>query len=247
VGLELAEQLPGVQAILGSVGGGGLMAGVCSAFEDQPKVEIIGCQAKGAASMVRSFEKGKAVTLEGGAHTFADGIAVKVASEVMRKLLATRIKRMFEADDEAMAGAIVTLLERTKVTAEGAGALPLACLTEHASGFKGKKVALLISGGNIDVNLLARILDLGLIRAGRRIRVNVFLPDRPGSLSRLTQLLAAEGVNVLQAIHDRNEPGATLDTAEVALTLETRGRDHADRIVAVLEREYGAQRVILAR
>ncbi|MCC7442353.1 MAG: threonine ammonia-lyase [Bdellovibrionales bacterium] len=246
LGLEILRQLPDVQVVMGSVGGGGLMAGICAAFELHPQVEIVGCQAKGAAPMARALERGQPVTLDSAA-TFADGIAVRKASEPMRKLLAARMAKLLEADDEAIAGAVVTLMERAKVVAEGAGALPLACLKEHVARFKGKKVALIVSGGNIDVNLLSRILDLGLIRTGRRIRVNVFLPDRPGSLNRLTQILANESVNVLQAIHDRNEPAASLNTVEVALTLETRGREHADRVIAVLEQEYTASKVIVAR
>jgi threonine dehydratase len=102
---------------------------------------------------------------------------------------------------------------------------------------RGKKVVLIVSGGNIDVNLLARIIDRGLIRSGRRIRVNVMIPDRPGSLARLTDLIARQGANIIQAIHDRSEPSTTLDRTDVALTLETRGDTHSQEVIAALREQ----------
>ena len=117
---------------------------------------------------------------------------------------------------------------------EGAGALPLACLEKIRAKIKKKKVVLIVSGGNIDVNVLARIIDRGLIRAGRRVRLNVVLSDRPGSLAKLTDLIAKQGANVLQAIHDRNEPSTTIDQTEVALTLETRGPEHSAELIQAL-------------
>jgi threonine dehydratase len=139
-------------------------------------------------------------------------------------------------DEESIAAAVLTLLEKGKILSEGSGAVSLAALDFMRKKICGKKVVLIISGGNIDVNVLSRIIDLGLIRAGRRVRVNVLLSDRPGSLARLTDLIAKQGANILQAIHDRNEPSAKIDQTEVALTLETRGPDHSAMLIEGLRR-----------
>jgi threonine dehydratase len=234
--LEVLDQLPEVDAIVGSIGGGGMMSGVALAMKElKPKARVIGCQAAGASSMVESFKQGKAVQLP-RVDTFADGIAVSKASEPMRALLAKRLDDCVAADDEAIVMAVLTLLEKAKVISEGSGALPLAVIEQMKEKLRGKKVVAIISGGNIDVNVLARVIDRGMTRAGRRLRVNVLLSDRPGSLAKLTDLIAKQGANVLQAIHDRNEPSTTIDLTEVALTLETRGPDHSDEVVAALRK-----------
>jgi threonine dehydratase len=235
VALELLEQLPDAEVVVGSMGGGGLMAGVSVVMSAlRPKLLTVGCQASGAASLTRSIRKGRAITLS-KVETFADGIAVGVARESMRKLLAGNLGAVAEADDEAIAAAVLMLIEKAKVVSEGAGALPLAVLEKLRSRIRGKKVVAIISGGNIDVNVLSRIIDRGLIRAGRRLRINVLLSDRPGSLARLTALIAQHGANVIQAIHDRSEPSTTIDLTEVALTLETRGKQHSEEVIRALK------------
>ncbi len=238
VGLEILDQVPDADFVLGSVGGGGLMAGVASVFKAlRPQTQIVGCQASGAAAMIRSISKGKAVRLQ-SAVTFADGIALMKTSEKMRKILHSNIDEWVEVSEESIAAAVLTLLEKGKILSEGSGAVPLAALEGLRKKIRKKKVVLIVSGGNIDVNVLSRIIDLGLIRTGRRVRVNVLLPDRPGSLAHLTDLIAKQGANILQAIHDRNEPFTQLDQTEVALTLETRGPDHSATLVQAL-REQG--------
>jgi threonine dehydratase len=233
-GLEILEQLPDPDYIFGSIGGGGWMGGVGVAVKAlRPQTKLIGCQAAGAPSMVNSFRKGRAIRLD-KVETFADGIAVRGANEAMRKILARTLDDVATADDEAIAAAILTLLEKAKVIAEGAGAVSLAVLESMRKKIRGKKVVAMISGGNIDVNVLSRIIDRGLIRAGRRLRVNVMISDRPGSLARLTDLIARQGANVIQAIHDRNEPSTTIDQTDVALTLETRGPEHSARVIEAL-------------
>lgn len=234
VGLEIMEQLPDVDVIVSSIGGGGLAAGISiSAKALRPQTQIYGCQAEGAPSMAQSLKKGKAVTLD-QVETFADGIKVGVASEPMRVILQKHLEGVLTADDEAMAASILMLLEKGKTLSEGAGALPLAVLDQIRPKIQGKKVVLVISGGNIDVNVLSRIIDRGLTRAGRRLRVNVLISDRPGSLAQLTSLLARQGANVLQTIHDRNEPSTRIDQTEVELTLETRGPDHSEQVIEAL-------------
>lgn len=236
LGLEIREQLPDADVIIGSIGGGGMMAGISTVYRAMsPKTKLIGCQASGAPSMLRSIRAGHAIELD-HVQTFADGIAVRRASERIRKILAPALDRVLEADDEAIAAAVLALIEKAKIVSEGSGALPLAALEQIAGEFRGKKVILIISGGNIDVNLLSRIIDRGLIQAGRRLRVNVLISDRPGSLARLTALIAQEGANILQAIHDRSEPSTSIDQTEVALTLETRGPEHSQAVIAALEK-----------
>jgi threonine dehydratase len=154
----------------------------------------------------------------------------------MFELLKSRIDSCVEVDDEAIAAAVLTLIEKAKIISEGAGAIALAALEKIKNEIRGKKVVVVISGGNIDVNVLARIIDRGMIRAGRRVRVNVVISDRPGSLAHLTELIASQGANILQAIHDRSEPATTIDQTDVALTLETRGPDHSKAVIEALEK-----------
>lgn len=238
VGLELAEQLPDMDFLVGSIGGGGLLAGIGVAMKAlTPKAKIIACQAKGASAMIQSLRSGKSVELD-SAQTFADGIAVKKASPQMRRMLKDVVDHLVVEDDEAIAGAVLTLLEKAKVVSEGAAAISLAALERVRKKIKGKKIVLLICGGNIDVNLLSRIIDRGLTRSGRRVRLNVWIPDRPGSLSKLTDWVGAEGANILQAIHDRDLPSTRMNETEVSLTLETKGNDHVREVIKAL-RSHG--------
>ncbi len=153
----------------------------------------------------------------------------------MVQLLRPVIDQMYTATDDEIASALLTLLEKAKVISEGAGALPLAVLKANKAKFKGKKVVLIISGGNIDVNLMARIVDRGLMLSGRRLRLNLSIKDFPGSLLRVTEALAEQGANVIQVIHDRDTPTIQLNETLIELTLETRGMDHADAIVQALK------------
>lgn len=236
VALEMLEQQPELDFVVGSVGGGGLMAGVGLAYKSlRPETRVVGCQSLNAPSMIRSIQEGHAVTLK-SADTFADGIALIHGSERMRKILAPIIDEWVGVSEEAIAAAIVTLLEKAKTVAEGSGAVCLAALEPLAGKIRGKKVGLIISGGNIDVNVLSRIIDVGLVRAGRRVRINVTVSDRPGSLARLTELIANQGANILQAIHDRNDPSTKIDETAVALTLETRGPEHSVSLIEILKK-----------
>jgi len=235
VALEILEQLADVDYVVGSVGGGGLMAGVATVFKAlRPQTKIVGCQAARASSMIQSVRKGKAIVLD-SVNTFADGIAVMRASEKIRKILTGKVDYWLEVEEDEMAIAVLTLLEKAKIMTEGSCAAPLAALDQIKNKIQGKKVVLIISGGNIDVNLLSRVIDRGLIRTGRRIRLNVLISDRPGSLAQLTDLIAKQGANILQAIHDRNEPSTQLGETGVALTLETRGPEHSAQLLKALK------------
>lgn len=247
VALELLDQCPNLDYIIGSVGGGGMLAGIGAVLAElRPEVRLVACQAKGAPSMVQSHQAGHAIKLK-QVRTFADGIAVAGASPHMLKLLDRCVHEWITVDDEHTAEAVLLLLEKAKVVAEGSAAIALAAAMTKGLGkrIRGKKVVVIVSGGNIDVNLLARIIDRGMLSSGRRVRMTVWLADRPGSLSVLTQHVARLGANILQAIHDQNAPSAHIDEAEVALTLETRGPEHVREILAALKKQYA--RVEVAR
>jgi threonine dehydratase len=236
-GLEILQQLPDVDYVIGATGGGGLMAGLGIALKaKRPQVQLIGAQAAGASVMADSFHAGKPLKTE-LINTFADGIAMKAASAPMLAILKKVLDDVVKVADEEIAAALLVLLEKAKTVVEGAGAVSLAALMqpELKAKVKGKKVVVVVSGGNIDVNVLSRIIDRGLIRAGRRLRVNVWISDRPGSLARLTDLIAKEGANVLQTIHDRSEPSTTIEETEVNLTLETKGPEHGDKVIDALK------------
>jgi threonine dehydratase len=235
LGLELLEQLPDLDYVVCSIGGGGLMSGVATVMQSlRPKVKLIGAQASGCTAMLQSIKKGRPITLE-KSDTFADGIAVTATKKLPFGILKKSLHKILEADDEAIAAAILTLLEKAKVVSEGAAAVSVAVLDQIKKEIKGKKVVIVVCGGNIDVNVLNRVIDRGLIQLGRRLRINVMISDRPGSLARLTAAIAQAGANVIQAIHDRGEPTVTIDRTEVALTLETRGADHSHEVVRALK------------
>jgi threonine dehydratase len=162
----------------------------------------------------------------------------------MLELLKSCIDLAVEADDPAIAQAVLMLMEKAKIVVEGSGALPLAILDQQKERFRGKKVVLLISGGNIDVNVLSRIIDVGLIRSGRRIRIHLVVRDRPGSLKRMTEIVSNAGANILQAIHDRNEPSTSLDEVDVNLVLETRTPEHGQEVVEALRKEFTGVNVL---
>ncbi|MBI3557353.1 MAG: threonine ammonia-lyase [Deltaproteobacteria bacterium] len=244
VGLEIIEQLPDVDVVIGSLGGGGLMAGVGTVIKEfKPRTTVVGVQASGSRSLVESLAH-KKIVATGMADTFADGIKVMRASPGMLAILMPLVDLTAHADDESIAAAVLTLMEKAKVVAEGAAALPLAVLEQIKGRFKGKKVVLIISGGNIDVNVLSRIIDRGLIRAGRRVRVNVYISDRPGSLNRLTALIAEQGANILQAIHDRDTPATGISETTVELTLETRGPKYSEDLIKALRGQVARLEVL---
>ncbi len=237
VALELLDQMPDLDVVVCSIGGGGLLSGISTVFAElRPRMKIYGAQAKGAASMAMSFKKGRPVTLD-KVETFADGIAVGATRRTTFDILRKHVDKILLADDEMIAAAILTLVEKAKVISEGAAAVSVAVLDQLKPVLKGKKVAIVIGGGNIDVNVLNRVIDRGLIRKGRRLRVNVLISDRPGSLARLTATIARSGANVIQAIHDRSEPTTTIDRTEVALTLETRGHEHSAEVIRAVRED----------
>jgi threonine dehydratase len=234
VGLELHEQVPGLEAAFVAVGGGGLAGGIAVALKARsPRIQFIGVETQGYATLERSLSAHERVTVP-PATTIADGIQVRTLGEVTFPILRDLVDRVVNVDDEEIAHAILSLVEQAKIVAEGAGAAALAGLMQVASDFKGQKVAVVVSGGNIDVNLLSRIIERGLLKAGRWVKLRIAVVDRPGALARLTETLAAERANVLEIAHDRITGETSLAEVIVEMTLETRGESHIGEIVAAL-------------
>lgn len=231
LGLELAEQQPDLDAVIVAVGGGGLIGGVAAALRARcPGVRVIGVEAAAYPAMRRSLEAGHAVAVP-AAPTIADGIAVRHVGQRTLDLARAHVDTVVTVDEEELANAILLLLEIEKTVAEGAGAAPLAALLNRPLDLAGARVALVVSGGNIDVTILSRIIQRGLVKDGRLVRLSVVLRDRPGALARLAALVAEERANVVSIEHDRAfARQAAVGDTEVELTLETSGREHIERL-----------------
>ena len=243
LGLELVEQVPEMDVVVISIGGGGMMSGVALALRAlKPSVRIVGVQAANLASMKVSVAAGELSEVSAGT-TIADGIAVRRPGTLTYAVIRELVDEIVTVDEEEIANAILLLLEREKTVVEGAGAVPLAALLNHKiANVAGKTVVMVLSGGNIDVNLISRIIERGLVKDGRLVRLTVRVPDRPGSLARLTQTFAELGANVVEIYHNRAFSRAGLGEAQVEATLETRGRAHIEELLSVLhERGYLAQ------
>jgi threonine dehydratase len=244
IGLELLKQVPDLEAVVVPIGGGGLISGVaCALKESNPKIHVVGVQTERLPSMLRAVEKGGPVTLPAEA-TIADGIAVRRAGDLTVTQVARYVDEMVTVDEEEIANAILVLLEREKTLAEGAGAVALAALLQRKTTLKGKRTAVLVCGGNIDVSLLARIIERGLVKDGRRVRIRVHLADRPGALHHLTKILSDQRANIVETIHNRAYYGVNLGDTVIDITLETRGAAHITAIAQALELEgYRYERI----
>jgi threonine dehydratase len=235
LGLELLEQLSEIDAVLVPVGGGGLIGGVALAIKaHRPDVRVIGVQSAAVPAMERALAAHERVSVPAGA-TIADGIAVRRVGHVTFPLAARHVDSVVTVDEEELANAILLLLEIEKTVVEGAGAAPLAALLHRPLGLAGGRVVLVLSGGNIDVTMLARIIERGLVKDGRLVRLLVVLQDRPGALARLTALIADERANILHIDHDRAFSRQPIGSSEVELTLETSGRKQIDALKQRLE------------
>ena len=243
VGLEILAQAATCDAIVAPVGGGGLIAGIALAVRRvRPRVRVYGVQAAGAAAFARSLARRRIVG-SGTPRTIADGIAVRRPGEVTFPIVQREVEDVVTVDDEEIAAALVLLLERAKLVAEGAGAAALAALLYGRLPLAGKSVVAVVSGGNIDSNILSRLLDKGLAKAGRYLALEVPLADRPGALRDLLAVVAGERANVISVSHDRLDPRVAVDRVEVALTVEVRDRAHGHRLIrALAARGYRAHR-----
>ena len=233
VGLEILEQCPDVKTIITGVGGGGLISGIAVAVKAlRPDVRVIGVQAAGAAAMPLSLAAGKPIRID-SISTVADGIAVGCPGELTFEHVSALVDDMVTVTDEDISRALLMLLERGKLVVEPAGGVGVAALLAEAVHVETPVVAVL-SGGNIDPLLMVKLIEHGLNVAGRYQRFTVQCSDRPGSLAALLTLVAAQGANVVDVSHQRHDPRLGLGEVEVAMSVETRGAEHADRLVTAL-------------
>lgn len=231
VGLEILEQLPQVDTLLVPIGGGGLIAGVALAAKTiNKKIHIIGVQAAQCPSALASRKAGKPVQLS-AARSLADGITVKRVGDLTFPLIEEYVDDLVTVEEEEIAQAIVALLEKGKLVVEGAGAVTLAALLySHPELARGNTVCVL-SGGNLDIQTMARVVERGMLGEGRFLKVRIDLPDIPGALAELSTLLALISANILHVSHDRRTTDVTLGHSEVRLELETRGPEHIEQIL----------------
>jgi threonine dehydratase len=244
IGLELLEQVPDLEAVVVPIGGGGLISGVaCAIKESNPKVRVVGAQTERLPSMLIATEAGHPVTIPASA-TIADGIAVRRAGDVTLPLVQRYVDEIVTVDEEEIANAILVLLEKEKTLAEGAGAVAIASLLQHKTSLNGWRTAALVCGGNIDVSLLAKIIERGLAKDGRRLRLRIHLTDRPGALHQLTKIIADLRANIVETQYDRTYYGVNLGDTAIDLSMETRGQEHIQQILdALTAGEYRHERI----
>ncbi len=245
IGLELLEQVPQLEAVVVPIGGGGLVGGIaCAIKESRPDIRVVGVQTSRLPSMAVAVGQHHPVTLE-PATTIADGIAVRRAGDVTFPIVDKYVDEIVIVDEDEIAAAILVLLEREKTLAEGAGATALAALLQKKTSLQGAHTAVLVSGGNIDVTLLSRIIERGLVQDGRLIRLRIHLLDKPGALADLTRLIASYRANIVDTLHNRAYYGVNLGDTVIDITMETRGREQVEELLAALTSEgYKHSRVL---
>ncbi len=235
LGLEIVEDLPDVETVVVPIGGGGLISGVATAVKGiNPDIRVIGVQAEGASSAAPSLQKGSRVELD-RVDTIADGIATRSIGEKPFQVIKERVDEVVTVSDAQIAVAIVTLLERGKTLAEGAGAVPLAALLAGAFEYdEGERIVPALCGGNIDMNLLSTVIVRGLTETDRYIRIRTVLPDRPGALESLVEIVSGKDANIYAISHDRTSRDISMDDTEIEIDLEMRGTDHVEALVSDL-------------
>lgn len=244
IGLEILGEVPGVEAIVVPTGGGGLISGIAAIVKKRrPDVKVIGVQSIHAASAFYSLKRRRVVEVK-VKPTLADGIALRRVGEITFPLIQKGVDEMVTVGEDEIASAILMLMERKRIVAEGAGATPLAALLSKRLKTRAKKIVLLISGGNIDFHLLDRIIEKGLAQTGRLVRMSIVLRDVPGALGKLTALVAQHRANILHIIHERATKDIPIGFSKVIFVLETRGPDHIREIKKGLAEE-GYSLVIL--
>ncbi|MDE6497037.1 MAG: threonine ammonia-lyase [Muribaculaceae bacterium] len=226
IGLEILEQMPDVDAVVVPIGGGGLISGVAFAIKTlRPEIKVYGVQSSGAPSMAASLQEGHISRL-GEVSTIADGIAVKEPGVNTFEMCNKYVDEVVTVSDEEIAAAILALIEQQKLVAEGAGAVSVAAVMYNKVPVKGKKVVCLVSGGNIDVNTLSRVITRGLSKSGRNYTFIIDLADKPGQLSGVCNVIADTGGNIISVAHERINTSAEINGCTIRLELETRDAAH---------------------
>ena len=236
IGLEILEEMPHIDAVVVPGGGGGLISGVAFALKTlRPDIKVFGVQAAGAPSMAKSMEKAERIHLD-SVSTIADGIAVKEPGDLTYELCQKYVDEIVTVSDDEIAAAILALIEKQKLIAEGAGAAAVAAVMFDKLPIEGKKVVCVVSGGNIDVNILNRVINRGLLTNGRVCTIELEVTDKPGTLLKLLAVIAEQGANVLAVNHDRISPSEQINSCTVHLELETTDHSHIARLHKALEK-----------
>ncbi|WP_324170555.1 threonine ammonia-lyase [Sulfurimonas sp.] len=236
--LDILDDCKSLDAVVIPVGGGGLIAGMATVFKSiNPNIEVIGVSALGAPAFKNSYELKEPIDST-SVRTIADGIAVRDTSNITLQYALKNVDKFVSVDDEEIASAILFLLEKQKLVVEGAGAASVATILHNKlSHLKGKKVALVLSGGNMDVTLLSVIIEKGLLKSGRKMKITVTLIDKPGSLMRFTEILEELNANIVHIAYDRTEVSLDYGDANVTVHMETKGEEHQEKIRYILKEE----------
>ena len=238
IGLELLEDLPEIDTLLVPIGGGGLIAGIAVAIKEvKPAVKIIGVEAASVASATLARRNGRPTYLSTRSHSLAEGIAVKQVGEQTFPLIEKYVDQIVTVDEEAIAMAIVSLMEKGKLVVEGAGAVGLAALFHGMNTLQKGHTVCLLSGGNLDVQTMSRVVERGMLAEGRYLKLRLEMMDMPGALAQLANILSELKANIFQVSHDRHKSSLPLGEAEVILDLETRGPSHIEDVLMRLEDE----------
>ncbi len=234
IGLEILEQMPDVEAVIVPIGGGGLISGVAYAIKTlRPEIKVYGVQSSGAPSMARSLQEGH-ITHLNSVSTIADGIAVKEPGINTFEMVNKYVDEVVTVSDDEIAAAILMLLETQKVVSEGAGAVSVAAAMFNKVPIKGKKTVCLVSGGNIDVNTLNRVINRGLAKSGRRYTFIIDLDDKPGQLSGVCNVIGQEGGNIISVTHERINASSEINGCTIRMEVETRDNAHIETIRTTL-------------
>lgn len=231
VAIEMLEQNPDLDYIIVPAGGGGLLAGVAfTAKQIKPSIKVIGVQGEKADSIVKSFKKKKLV-IQDTIFTIADGIAVKTPGDITLEYIFKYADDIMTVSDDDIASTIIQLIERTKLVVEPAGATPLACVLANKSLFKGKKVGLVLSGGNIDVGFIHKIIERGLVSRGRQMRLSVVLTDKPGALADFATIMSDNSANIISMQYDRTSTDLNINQTILHISCEVGGFEQGKSLV----------------
>ena len=237
IGLEIYEQLPDVDAVIVPIGGGGLISGVAYALKQlNPNIKVYGVQAEGAPSMLQSVKAKEILTLS-SVSTIADGIAVKQPGDLTFEMCNKYVDDIVSVSDNEIATAILNMIERRKIVAEGAGAVSVAAAMFNKVPIEGKKVVCLVSGGNVDVNMLYRIINRGLVSTGRYATLTIKFIDKPGRLQQIADIIAKTGGNIISINHERSIKELSINDCEIQISIETKNNAHIDEIKQTLIKE----------
>lgn len=238
IGLEILDELPDVEEVYVPVGGGGLAAGMLIAIkETHPHVRVVGVQSDSFPSMHLSVRNSARTPVAGGSRTIADGISVRLPGEITFDVVSRLMDDVVLVDDTAITKAMFLLMERMKFVVEPAGAASLAYVLENRPA-PGKKIAVVLAGGNVDMYLLGQIVDKGLAAMGRLLKISVLLPDRPGAFKGIVDEITAANANIVEVVHDRLSSDISAGSAGVTLSLETEGTEQANRLIESLRARH---------